>query len=180
MFWCLDLTTAESRVTILLDKYNLDPRWPSAAICSIVVFFIVYCCSQCMYRLYFVVQYLLYFIVLHLTGLINFKCVLDFQDLFQQFWKKIPGQKWEKMIDLTAKLGEINAIEHNKGSKIYPQNQVILHCIMPTIPCPALYQFAKMVAYVFPRIGLHNLMERGSFVYNTNIMICIGTTACCS
>ena len=37
MFWCLDLTTAVSRVTILLDKYNLDPRWPSAAICSIAV-----------------------------------------------------------------------------------------------------------------------------------------------
>ena len=29
------------------------------------------------------------------------------------------------MIDLTSKLGEINDIEHNKGSKIYPQNQVI-------------------------------------------------------
>ena len=37
------------------------------------------------------------------------------------------------MINLTAKLGEINNIEHNKGSKIYPQNQVILDCIMPTI-----------------------------------------------
>ena len=32
----------------------------------------------------------------------------------------------EKMIDLTSKLGEINYIEHSKGSKIYPQNQVIL------------------------------------------------------
>ena len=41
---------------------------------------------------------------------------------------------WEKMIDITAKLGEINDIEHNKGSKIYPQNQVIVDCIMPTIP----------------------------------------------
>ena len=30
------------------------------------------------------------------------------------------------MIALTSKLGEINDIEHNKGSKIYPQNQVIL------------------------------------------------------
>ena len=30
------------------------------------------------------------------------------------------------MIDLTAKLGEINDIEHNKGSKIYPQIKVIL------------------------------------------------------
>ena len=37
------------------------------------------------------------------------------------------------MIDLTAKLGEINDIEHNKGSKIYPQNQVISDCIMPSI-----------------------------------------------
>ena len=31
----------------------------------------------------------------------------------QQFWEKAPGQNWEKMIDLTAKLGEINDIEHN-------------------------------------------------------------------
>ena len=53
---------------------------------------------------------------------------------FQQFWEKAPGQNWEKMINLTAKLGEINDIEHNKGSKIYPQNQVILDCIIPTIP----------------------------------------------
>ena len=55
------------------------------------------------------------------------------QGFFQQFWKKAPGQNWEKMIDLTDKLGEINDVEHNKG-KIYPQNQVILDCIMPTIP----------------------------------------------
>ena len=54
--------------------------------------------------------------------------------LFQQFWEKAPGQNWEKIIDLTAKLGEINDIDNNKGSKIYPQNQVILDCIMPTIP----------------------------------------------
>ena len=48
--------------------------------------------------------------------------------LFQQFWEKTPGQNWEKMIDLTSKLEEINDIEHNMGSKIYPQNQVILNC----------------------------------------------------
>ena len=30
-------------------------------------------------------------------------------------------------------LGEINNIEHNKGSKVYPHNQVILDCIMPSI-----------------------------------------------
>ena len=46
------------------------------------------------------------------------------------------GKKWEKMINLTGKSGEINDIEHNKpeGSKIYRKNQVILDCIMPTIP----------------------------------------------
>ena len=56
------------------------------------------------------------------------------QGFFQQLWELAPGQNWEKMIALTAKLGEINDIEHNKGSKIYLQNQVILDCIMPTIP----------------------------------------------
>ena len=55
------------------------------------------------------------------------------QGLCQQFWEKAPGQNWEKMIDLTSKLGEINEMEHYKGSKIYPQNQVILDCIMPSI-----------------------------------------------
>ena len=47
---------------------------------------------------------------------------------------KGPWPKWGKTIDLTSKLGEINDIEHYKGSKIYPYNQVILDCIMPTIP----------------------------------------------
>ena len=40
--------------------------------------------------------------------------------LFPAIWEKAPGQNWGKMIDFTAKLGEINNIEHNKGSKIYP------------------------------------------------------------
>ena len=53
--------------------------------------------------------------------------------LLQQFWEKAPGQNWGKMIDLTSKLGEINDIEHYKGNKTYPQNQVILDCIMPSI-----------------------------------------------
>ena len=52
---------------------------------------------------------------------------------FQQIWEKDPGQNLEKMIDLTSKLGEINDIEYNKGSKIYPHNQVILDCIMSSI-----------------------------------------------
>ena len=54
------------------------------------------------------------------------------QGLFQQFWEKAPGQNWEKMIDFKSKLGEINYKE-KKGSKIYPQSQVILDCIMPSI-----------------------------------------------
>ena len=58
----------------------------------------------------------------------------DTAGLFQQFWEKAPGQNWEKMIDLTSKFGEINDIEeHNKDIKIYPQNQVILDCIMSSI-----------------------------------------------
>ena len=37
------------------------------------------------------------------------------------------------MTDLISILGEINDIEHDKGIKLYPQNQVILVCIMPSI-----------------------------------------------
>ena len=51
-----------------------------------------------------------------------------------QFGGKAPGQNWENMVDFTSKFEEINDIEHNKGTKIYPQNQVILDCIMPSIP----------------------------------------------
>ena len=53
--------------------------------------------------------------------------------LFPTILGKGPWPKLGKMIDLTSKLGEINDIEHNKGSKIYLQNQVILDCIMPCI-----------------------------------------------
>ena len=55
------------------------------------------------------------------------------QGFFQQFWEKAPGQNWEKMIDFKSKLGEINDIENDKSSKIYPQNQVIFYCIIPSI-----------------------------------------------
>ena len=54
--------------------------------------------------------------------------------LFPAILGKAPGQNWEKIIDLTSNLGEINNIEHNKDSKIYPQNQGILDCIMSSIP----------------------------------------------
>ena len=59
---------------------------------------------------------------------------LDQAGLFPTVLGKGPWPKLGKMMDLTAKLGEINDIEHNKGSKICPQNQVILDCIMPNIP----------------------------------------------
>ena len=38
------------------------------------------------------------------------------------------------MIDLTSKLEEINDIKHNKGSKVFPQNQAFLDCIMSCLP----------------------------------------------
>ena len=41
-----------------------------------------------------------------------------------------PWPKLGKNDRLNIKMGEINYIEHNKGSKIYPQNQVILDCIL--------------------------------------------------
>ena len=57
----------------------------------------------------------------------------SFQGLFQQFGKR-PLAKIGKKINLKSKLGEINDIEHYKGNKIYTRNQVILDCIMPSIP----------------------------------------------
>ena len=75
------------------------------------------------------------------------------QSFFQQFWEKAPGQNWEKMINLTSKLGEINTIEHNEGSKIYPQNQVILDCIMSSIPLKHTFSQVVVVSkksiYIF-------------------------------
>ena len=57
--------------------------------------------------------------------------ILEHQGFFQQFGKRPLAKIGKKMIELTSKLGEINDIEHDKGSKIYPQNRVILVCIMP-------------------------------------------------
>ena len=61
------------------------------------------------------------------------------QGLFLAILGKGPWPKLGKMMDLTSKLGEINDKEHNKGSKIYLQNQVILDCIMPSIPLKHKY-----------------------------------------
>ena len=52
-----------------------------------------------------------------------------FSGLFPAILGKGPGQNWGKLIDLRAKLGEITNIDITN-----PQNQVILDCIMPTIP----------------------------------------------
>ena len=60
--------------------------------------------------------------------------MVTIQGFSQQFLEKALGQNWEIMINLTSKLGEINDKEHNKGSRKYPHNQVILDCIMPSIP----------------------------------------------
>ena len=47
---------------------------------------------------------------------------------------KGPWPKLGKNKQPSSKIGDINDIEHNKGSKMYPQNPVILDCIMPSIP----------------------------------------------
>ena len=68
------LTTAASWVTILPDKYNLKPQVTIGCYMFYCCWFIVNCCSHCLY-----VSSLLcctVFIV-HLTGLFNFNCVLD-------------------------------------------------------------------------------------------------------
>ena len=52
------------------------------------------------------------------------------QGFFLQFWEKAPGQNWEKMVDLTSKLGEIKDIEHNKDSKI-EQNRTDVYLKIP-------------------------------------------------
>ena len=64
----------------------------------------------------------------------NVSIPITLSGLFPAILGNGPWPKLGKMIDLKAKLREIKGIEHNKGSKIYPQNQVILDCIMPTIP----------------------------------------------
>ena len=45
---------------------------------------------------------------------------------------KRPLGKIGKIINLLSKLGKVINIKHNYGSKIYPKNQVILDCFMPS------------------------------------------------
>ena len=53
---------------------------------------------------------------------------------FSSNFGKRPHAKIGKKDRLNIKIYQINNIEHYKGSKIYPQNQVILDYIMPSIP----------------------------------------------
>ena len=59
----------------------------------------------------------------HLQLPCGFLCV--YRAFSSNLGKRPLAKIGEKMIDLTSKLREINDIEQTKGSKIYPQNQVI-------------------------------------------------------
>ena len=54
----------------------------------------------------------------------NTETVVSSRAFFSNFGKRPLAKIGKKIINLTSKLGELNDIEHNKGSKIYPQNQV--------------------------------------------------------
>ena len=66
------------------------------------------------------------------------------------------------MIDLTSKFGEINDIEHNKGSKIYTQNQVILDCIMQRIQLKHHSEMGLCFSYVSSN-GLYKKIKKSNF-----------------
>ena len=59
-------------------------------------------------------------------------CVPTTSGLYPASLGKGPWPKLGKMINLTSKLGKITYIKHNHGSKVHPQNQVILDCFMPS------------------------------------------------
>ena len=80
-------------------------------------------------------HYILAKICLHMTYIHHIGCFRQGNSrAFSSNFGKRPLAKIGKKIDLTSKLEEINGTEHNKGSKIYPQNQVTLDCIKPSIP----------------------------------------------
>ena len=98
---------------------------------------------------------------------INSNKTSDIRAFSSNFRKRPPGQNWEKKIDLTSKLGEINNIEHYKGSKIYPQNQVILDCIMPSIPlnhkCLSIILIWVSVSHKLVPAVLKNQVKKKNF-----------------
>ena len=85
------------------------------------------------------------------------------------------------MIDLTSKLGEINDIKHNKGSKIDPQNRVILDCIMSSIPlkhkCLSIILIWVIVSHIRSS-GLRKKLKKNIFFFTfiiiRKIRHCIG------
>ena len=87
-----------------------------------------------------------------IVSLLVLRLLLSYRVFSSNFGKKAPGQNLERIIDLTAELGEINDIENNRGSKIYPQNQFIFDCIMPSIPlkhkCLSIILILVMVSHM--------------------------------
>ena len=76
------------------------------------------------------------------------------------------------MMNLTSKLGETNNIEHIKGSKIHPQNQVILDCIMPSIPlkhkCLSIILIWVMVSHFLFGKNRHGIGKKGGYFFIGN------------
>ena len=56
-----------------------------------------------------------------------------YSGLFPAILGQGPWPKLGKNDELNIKIGRNYDMEHNKGSKIYPQNQVIIDCIMASI-----------------------------------------------
>ena len=75
------------------------------------------------------------------------------------------------MSGLTAKLGEINAIENNQGNKIYPQNQAILDCMMPTIPLKHKYLSIILIWDIVSQVAVVSKKRKKKIflsIYNSN------------
>ena len=76
------------------------------------------------------------------------------QGYIQQFWEKAPGRNWEKMIDLTSKLGKINNTKHYNGCKIYPQNQFIFRLFHAKYKCLSIILILVIVSHKYSSSGL--------------------------
>ena len=87
------------------------------------------------------------------------------------FGKRPLAKIGKKMSSLTAKLGEINAIEHNQGNKIYPQNQAILDCMMPTIPLKHKYLSIILIWDIVSQVAVVSKKRKKKIflsIYNSN------------
>ena len=90
----------------------------------------------------------------------------DISGLYPAIWEKAPGHNWEKIIDLMSKLGKIIDIKHNYGSKIYPKNQVILHCFKP---CTSVFSNILMLISCSTS-GLKNIIFFFTFLIGKKYM----------